>query len=56
MKDLLGRFLEEEAGTTAIEYGLIAGVIAGAAGYMATNLSDDVTQAFSFAASFFRQF
>ncbi|AJK46093.1 Flp family type IVb pilin [Burkholderia plantarii] len=56
MKVLLGRFLAEEAGTTAIEYGLIVGAIAGVAGYVATDLSNNVSQAFSFAASFFHQF
>jgi pilus assembly protein Flp/PilA len=43
MKNLLSRFLNDEAGVTAIEYGLIAAlisvVIIGAAGLVGTQLA-----------------
>ncbi|KWR88565.1 Flp family type IVb pilin [Cupriavidus sp. IDO] len=44
MKELVTRFIRDERGATAIEYGLIAGLIAlsiaVAAGSLGTNLSD----------------
>ncbi|WP_019172631.1 Flp family type IVb pilin [Pseudaminobacter salicylatoxidans] len=44
MKNIFARFMKDESGATAIEYGLIAALIAvviiGAAGAIGTNLSD----------------
>lgn len=47
MTNLLSRFVKDESGATAIEYGLIAGlisvVIIGAVTLIGTNLSDKFT-------------
>ncbi len=47
MKSMFSRFLKDESGATAIEYGLIAGLIAvfiiGAVGKVGTNLNTKFT-------------
>jgi pilus assembly protein Flp/PilA len=47
MKNLLSRFLNDESGATAIEYGLIAGLIAVAIITGATSLGDSLDSMFS---------
>jgi pilus assembly protein Flp/PilA len=47
MKDLIQQFLRDEDGVTAIEYGLLAGLIACAIIAGATALGGDLNTAFS---------
>ncbi|MBI0361283.1 Flp family type IVb pilin [Burkholderia oklahomensis] len=47
MKQLMNRFLTEEAGVTAIEYGLIAGLIAVAIATTVGTLGTDLSNLFS---------
>jgi len=47
MKALLHRFLKEEAGVTAIEYGLIAGLIAVAIITSVTSIGTSITALFT---------
>ncbi|MDN7430335.1 Flp family type IVb pilin [Burkholderia sp. AU16741] len=51
MKAIIKRFLKEEDGVTAVEYGLIAGLIAVALVTAMTTLTGGITGAFSFIAS-----
>ncbi|WP_162498962.1 MULTISPECIES: Flp family type IVb pilin [Burkholderia] len=51
MKQLMNRFLTEEAGVTAIEYGLIAGLIAVAIATTVGTLGTDLSNLFSTIAS-----
>jgi pilus assembly protein Flp/PilA len=46
MKAFVARFLREEEGVTALEYGLIAGLIAVAIVSTVTNLGNDLTAVF----------
>ncbi|AIO66855.1 flp/Fap pilin component family protein [Burkholderia oklahomensis] len=47
MKQLMNRFLTEEAGVTAIEYGLIAGLIAVAIATTVGTLGTDLSNLFT---------
>ncbi|MCA1491297.1 Flp family type IVb pilin [Sinorhizobium alkalisoli] len=47
MKNLLVRFVRNESGATAIEYGLIAGLIAVAIITAVTSVGTDVTAVFN---------
>jgi pilus assembly protein Flp/PilA len=47
MKNLFTRFMNDESGATAIEYGLIAGLIAVAIITGATSLGDSLDSMFS---------
>ncbi|WP_186067943.1 Flp family type IVb pilin [Burkholderia gladioli] len=56
MKAVWKRFLADETGVTAVEYGLIGGFVVGAAALGATALGNSVESLFSFVASFFNRF
>ncbi|MBO6754898.1 MAG: Flp family type IVb pilin [Roseibium sp.] len=47
MKKLFARFVEDESGATAIEYGLIAGLIAVVIIGTVATLGDDIDDVFS---------
>ncbi|MDE1184636.1 Flp family type IVb pilin [Paraburkholderia sp.] len=47
MKSFITRFLRENKGVTAIEYGLIAGLIAVAIAGAASTLGTDISNAFT---------
>ncbi|MDR3382466.1 Flp family type IVb pilin [Cupriavidus basilensis] len=47
MKNALARFLRDEQGATAIEYGLLAGLIALAIGGAVTTLGGNLTNVFT---------
>ncbi|MDA0561460.1 Flp family type IVb pilin [Burkholderia pseudomallei] len=51
MKQLMHRFFKEEAGVTAIEYGLIAGLIAVAIATTVGTVGSDLSALFSTIAS-----
>ncbi|ABC39222.1 MULTISPECIES: Flp family type IVb pilin [Burkholderia] len=51
MKQLMHRFFKEEAGVTAIEYGLIAGLIAVAIATTVGTVGTDLSSLFSTIAS-----
>ncbi len=56
MKAVWKRFLADETGVTAVEYGLIGGFVVGAAALGTTALSNSVESLFSFVTSFFNRF
>ncbi|WP_027784288.1 MULTISPECIES: Flp family type IVb pilin [Burkholderia] len=51
MKAIIKRFLQEEDGVTAVEYGLIAGLIAVALVSAMTTLTGGIAGAFNYIAS-----
>lgn len=56
MKAVCLRFLADETGVTAVEYGLIGGFVVGAAALGATVLGNSLGNLFSFVTGFFNGF
>lgn len=53
MKVLMARFLADESGATAVEYGLMGGAILGGMAMGMRSISDATASAFTYVASLF---
>ncbi|MEK6348363.1 MAG: Flp family type IVb pilin [Burkholderia sp.] len=56
MKGLMARFLADESGATAVEYGLMGGAVIGGAVISMHMLADATSGMFVYVASFFARF
>ncbi|WP_339385866.1 Flp family type IVb pilin [Burkholderia sp. Ac-20379] len=56
MKGLMARFLADESGATAVEYGLMGGAVIGGAMMSMHLIAESTSSMFAYVASFFTRF